>query len=64
MTKAPDRLPAARRFPEGADFATGPAVGERVPDFVLPDQNGNEVRLSEVLPGGRTLLVFVRSFNW
>ena len=64
MTTAPDRPPAARRFPESPDFATGPAVGERVPDFALPDQNGDELRLSDVLPGGRTLLVFVRSFSW
>ena len=46
------------------DFPTGPAVGEPVPDFALPDQNGNSVRFSEVRGEGRALILFHRSASW
>lgn len=32
-------------------------IGDRAPDFVLPDQSGRQVRLSEIAPG-KTLVVF------
>lgn len=32
-------------------------VGDHAPDFVLPDQNGTPVRLSQIAPG-KTLVVF------
>ena len=42
----------------------GPQVGERVPDFSLPDQNGKVwTRLSMMGPKG-AMLVFVRSADW
>ncbi len=37
-----------------------PQPGERVPDFTLPDQHGNLVRLSERLTHGPVVLLFVR----
>ena len=41
--------------------ALGPQVGERVPDFSLPDQNG-EIWTRESIMGPRwAMLVFVRS---
>ncbi len=44
--------------------ALGPQVGEQVPDFSLPDQNGeNWTRQSIMGPKG-AMLVFVRSANW
>jgi hypothetical protein len=42
----------------------GPQVGERVPDFSLPDQDGR-VRTLQSLMGERGLmLVFLRSADW
>lgn len=46
------------------DYATGPAVGDRVPDFALPDQNGSERRLAELMGAKGALLVFFRSADW
>ncbi|MCY4638719.1 MAG: hypothetical protein OXC94_00045 [Chloroflexi bacterium] len=52
--------------PVGApgDLSTGPAVGEPVPDFALPDQRGLTVTLSRVLRRSRALVVFHRSARW
>jgi cytochrome oxidase Cu insertion factor (SCO1/SenC/PrrC family) len=38
-------------------------VGERLPDFTLPDLDGNPVTLSD-LRGHRVLLTFERSVDW
>ena len=44
--------------------ALGPQVGEQVPDFSLPDQNG-EMWTRESIMGPRgAMLVFVRSASW
>jgi cytochrome oxidase Cu insertion factor (SCO1/SenC/PrrC family) len=44
---------------------TGLAVGEKVPDFKLKDQNGKEIGLKDLLAvDGTTVLVFHRSANW
>ena len=50
--------------PIGEDFPTGPAVGERVPDFRLPDQFGNLVRFSDARGTDRALILFYRSASW
>jgi hypothetical protein len=47
---------------EGA--TTGPAIGERVPDFTLPDQNGKSWTLDELKGTDGLLLVFTRSADW
>ena len=54
----PEPPPAA----ESAAAAVGGAlgVGDRAPDFVLPDIDGGQVRLSEVLAGGPVVLTFYR----
>ncbi len=47
------------------DFATvGPAVGERFPNLVLPDQHGRPVDLHAAREGRRALVVFHRSAGW
>jgi hypothetical protein len=43
---------------------TGPKIGEKVPDFTLPDQNGKQWMLSELAGAKGLLLVFVRSADW
>lgn len=47
------------------DFAgIGPAVGERFPDVVLPDQHGMRLSLSQRRRNRRTLVVVYRSASW
>ena len=43
---------------------TGPAVGDVVPDFELPNQFGSLVRFSEARAGSRALVLFHRSASW
>lgn len=40
--------------------AAGLQVGERAPDFALPNQRGETVRLSDRLSGGPVVLSFYR----
>jgi hypothetical protein len=42
----------------------GPQVGERVPDFNLPDQNGKTWTLQSIMGPKGAMLVFVRSADW
>ena len=42
----------------------GPQVGERVPDFSLPDQNGKIWTRQSIMGPNGAMLVFVRSANW
>ena len=42
----------------------GPQVGERVPDFSLPDQNGKTWTRQSIMGPNGAMLVFVRSANW
>ena len=57
----------ARRIP--APSAGMPHVGERVPDFTLPDSDGNPVSFTQLLSGSggeaapkTVLLVFYRGY--
>ncbi len=42
----------------------GPQIGERVPDFSLPDQNGRVRTLESILKRNGAMLLFHRSANW
>jgi hypothetical protein len=42
----------------------GPQVGERVPDFSLPDQNGRTQTLQSIMGRRGAMLVFIRSADW
>jgi hypothetical protein len=46
------------------DLKTGPRIGEKVPDFSLPDQNGKQWSLHDLMGPQGLLLVFVRSADW
>ncbi len=47
------------------DFSyIGPAVGEPLPDIVLPDQHGQLLDLHAAHAGQRALVVFYRSAAW
>ncbi len=45
-------------------YRTGPEVGEKVPDFSLPDQHGRRWALQELMGPNGLLLVFSRSADW
>ena len=42
----------------------GPQVGERVPDFSLPDQAGRLQTLQSIMGRRGAMLVFLRSADW
>ena len=42
----------------------GPQVGEQVPGFSLPDQNGRILSLDSVLGPNGAILMFYRSADW
>ena len=46
------------------DASLGPQVGERVPDFSLPDQDGRERTLESILGPNGAILLFHRSADW
>ena len=43
---------------------TGPEIGERVPNFSLPDQHGKISTLQELVGENGALLNFYRSASW
>ena len=45
-------------------YRTGPEIGAKVPDFRLPDQNGKEWTLDQLMGPKGLLLVFSRSADW
>ncbi len=42
----------------------GPRVGEKVPDFSLPDQRGVTTTLQSIMGPKGAMLVFIRSADW
>jgi hypothetical protein len=42
----------------------GPQVGERVPDFSLPDQTGRTRNLESIMGPRGAMIVFLRSADW
>ena len=59
---APLGHPGHSGLPEG--HSTGPEIGERLPDFVLPDAHGNHVDLHESRGDAKAVVVFYRSAVW
>jgi len=57
-------LPPTRRAPATDEFPTGPAVGELLPDFTLPDQHGIVRNFATMRGDERALVVFYRSTRW
>jgi hypothetical protein len=44
--------------------ATGPAVGQQIPGFSAPDQNGRIQSLKTIVGPKGAMLVFYRSADW
>ncbi len=59
---APLGHPARSGLPEG--HVTGPEVGERLPDFSLPDAFGREIDFHADRGRSKAALVFYRSAVW
>jgi hypothetical protein len=56
---------AQERTRERVDVSRlGPQVGDRVPDFNLPDQSGRTRTLQSIMGPRGAMLVFVRSADW
>ena len=53
-----------RRFPADMDFPSGPAVGERLPDFELPNQHGELVDFHQDRGSAKAAVMFQRSAVW
>jgi cytochrome oxidase Cu insertion factor (SCO1/SenC/PrrC family) len=61
MVYAPTSTPTRTRIDVSQ---LGPQVGERVPDFSLPDQNGQLRTLNSIMGPNGALLLFHRSASW
>jgi len=59
---APLGHPGRAGLPEG--HPTGPKVGEKLPDFTLPDAHGKTVSLHTDRRGRPAVVVFYRSAVW
>ena len=53
-----------RRYPADHDFPTGPAVGERLPEFQLPNQDGEVIDFHSHRGDSKAIVVFYRSAVW
>jgi len=45
-------------------FSTGPQIGDKIPDFSLPDQYGKMRNIKELVGKNGALLNFYRSASW
>jgi opacity protein-like surface antigen len=55
-----------KEFEDAQNFGlkTGPEAGQRVPDFKLPDENGKQWTLDQLMGPKGLLLAFNRSADW
>lgn len=53
-----------RRYPAEHEFPTGPAIGERLPEFELPNQDGELIDFHADRGDSKAVVVFYRSAVW
>jgi hypothetical protein len=53
-----------RRYPASHEFPSGPAIGERLPEFSLPNQAGQIVDYHADRGDAKSIVVFFRSAVW
>ena len=61
------QIPAShpgRRYPASHEFPTGPAIGERLPEFALPNQDGRLIDFHADRGDAKSVVVFYRSAVW
>ena len=57
--------PVSAQDREAVDVASlGPQVGEKIPDFALPDQRGRIQTRDSIMGERGAMLVFHRSADW
>ncbi len=57
--------PRLRPIPDaGKNMKTGPAVGQKIPEFALPDQQGMQRTFVDLKGPNGLMLAFVRSADW
>lgn len=54
----------ARRYPASEDFPTGPDIGERLPEFTLPNNAGEMIDFHADRGDSKAIVVFYRSTHW
>ncbi len=62
LTAAPARMQQPREQVDVSDL--GPQVGETIPDFSLPDQNGTVWTRESIVGTNGAMIVFHRSADW
>ena len=62
--RGPLPVTSTQRMIPREGFPPGLAVGERAPDFVLPNQHGEQVSFHADRDGSRAALLFFRSAVW
>ncbi|HUA20953.1 MAG TPA: hypothetical protein VMB25_19530 [Bryobacteraceae bacterium] len=60
----PAELYARHVWATNDHYAAGPEPGRRIPDFTLPDQNGQPRSLANLAGPNGLFLVFHRSADW
>ena len=53
-----------RRYPASHEFPTGPEIGERLPTFTLPNQQGRLIDYHADRGDSKSIVVFYRSAVW
>jgi hypothetical protein len=53
-----------RRYPASQHFPTGPEIGERLPTFSLPNQQGQLIDYHADRGDSKSIVVFYRSAVW
>ncbi|MEE2638873.1 MAG: hypothetical protein VYE68_16755 [Acidobacteriota bacterium] len=53
-----------RRYPASHEFPSGPEIGERLPEFSLPNQDGEAVEYHADRGNAKSIVVFYRSAVW
>ena len=53
-----------RRYPASQQFPTGPEIGERLPTFSLPNQQGRLIDYHADRGDSKSIVVFYRSAVW
>jgi len=61
---APLPLTSSQRKLAPAEGASGPAIGEALPDFELSDHTGRVIQLHEDRGSSKAAVVFFRSAVW
>ena len=61
---AQNNAPQRRVRVVNPNIATGPEVGQKIPDFRAPDQNGKMQDLNSVRGPKGAMVVFFRSADW